>query len=276
MNPGPDMEHDPQLAEIYRAGAGAGAGAEAGPPARLDDAIRAAARREVKAGPRRSGLRRWQLPLSLAAVLVLSVTVVTQMREQGADRPEALLLPPANVQPRLAEPSRADPAPPQMTAIPKAEVSRRDKPTFVPDRPAAPAIQTPTEPPPSAKTSEQKMMAAPAESPAVPAGVDTAPAAAEDAAGARLERQAPRSLVRSAPAPLADRPAGSSAAVPARSAVMAAPDPAAWRDLVTAPPERWIERIVELRRAGKTADADALAAEFGRRFPAQHLPAEAR
>jgi len=157
MNPGPDMEHDPQLAEIYRAGT------EAGPPARLDEAIRAAARREVNAGPRRSGgLRRWQLPLSLAAVLVLSVTVVTQMREQGADRPEALLLPPADVQPRAAEQSRVEPVPPPVTAVPEAEVRRPDKPAPAADRPAAP--------PSPAMAPEQKVMTAPAESQAAAGG----------------------------------------------------------------------------------------------------------
>lgn len=266
MNPGPDMEHDPQLAEIYRRGA------QAGPPAQLDEAIRAAARREVKAGPRRGGLRRWQLPLSLAAVLVLSVGVVTQMREQGADRPEALLSPPAEVQPSAAGQTQLESALPRPAAAPEAEVRRRDKPVPAPVLPATPEIvQRPEVPPPamaSERASEQKTMAAPAAS-------DAAPAAAEDAA--RLERQAPRPLLRSAPAPLADSPAGSSAAAPARSAVPAASEPAVlWRDLVTASPEHWIKRIVELRRAGKTADADALAAEFGRRFPDQPLPVDAR
>ncbi len=88
MTPGPDMEHDPQLAALYRAGA------DATPPAHLDDAIRAAARREVAAGPRRAGARRWAVPVSLAAVVVLSVSVVTMMREQGADRLESVIAPP--------------------------------------------------------------------------------------------------------------------------------------------------------------------------------------
>lgn len=250
----PDMERDPQLSALYRAGS------EAGPPSALDDAIRAAARREVSAGPRHTAARRWRLPLSLAAVLVLSVSVVTLMREQGADRPETLLLPPADVQTRSAGKAPAGPALPQG----KAEVRRQDKPAPVPDRPAAPEIQAPAEPPPSAVSTEQKMMAAPVASGSAPAGADAAPA--EDAAGARLERQEPRPLLRSAPAPFADKPS-----VPAK------PEPAAlWRDLLTAPPEQWIERIVELRRGGKIDDADALAAEFSRRFPGRQLPAEAR
>jgi hypothetical protein len=252
----PDMERDPQLSALYRAGS------DAGPPSALDDAIRAAARREVSAGPRRTAARRWRLPLSLAAVLVLSVSMVTLMREQGADSPQTLLLPPADVQLRSAEKAPAGPALPQG----EAEARRRDKPAPVPHRPAAPVIQAPAGPPPSAVAPEQKMMVAPAASGSAPAGADAAPAAVEDAAGARLERQVPRPLLRSAPAPLADKPS-----VPAK------PEPAAlWRDLLTAPPEQWIERIVELRRGGKIDDADALAAEFSRRFPDRQLPAEAR
>jgi hypothetical protein len=192
LTPGPDMEQDPQLAAIYRAGA------EAGPPPQLDDVIHAAARREVGAGPRCGGFRRWQLPLSLAAVLLLSVTVVTQMREQGADRPEALIAPP--------------PLPPA---------------------------------------------AAPAE-----ARRELAPP--------------PRPLLRSAPAPLAaDRATGAAAAMSAKSAVPPAPE-ALWQDLLREPAERWIQRIVELRRGGRTADADALTAEFRRRFPDTALPEAAR
>ena len=72
-----DPGRDARLAAAYRAGA------RQQPPERVDDAIRAAARRAVAAGPRRSAdrLRRWSIPLSLAAVVVLSVTLVTMMRE---------------------------------------------------------------------------------------------------------------------------------------------------------------------------------------------------
>ncbi len=49
------------------------------PPAALDDALRAAARRAVSAGPQpvsKNWLRRWTPPLAVAAVVVLSVSVV--------------------------------------------------------------------------------------------------------------------------------------------------------------------------------------------------------
>jgi hypothetical protein len=79
-------ERDAKLATLYRETA-----LDAPPPA-LDDAIRAAARRAVAAGPRAIGtpfLRRWQVPLSLAAVLVLSVSLISIMREESPELTEA-------------------------------------------------------------------------------------------------------------------------------------------------------------------------------------------
>src|SRR5688572_7834811 len=73
-------ERDPGLARVY------GAAPRDEPPAHLDAAILAAARREVGARPRPlAALRAWRVPLSLAAVVVLSVTLVTLMREDGGD-----------------------------------------------------------------------------------------------------------------------------------------------------------------------------------------------
>jgi hypothetical protein len=37
-------------------------------------------------------------------------------------------------------------------------------------------------------------------------------------------------------------------------------------------PERWLERIVELRKAGKTQEADKELAEFRKRYPDHKLP----
>jgi len=58
------------------------------PPAALDAAILAAAHREVHARPRpaASYARRWQVPVSIAAVVVLSATLLVQMRNEGLDR----------------------------------------------------------------------------------------------------------------------------------------------------------------------------------------------
>lgn len=105
-----DGERDQALDRIYRA-----AGREE-PPPHLDAALRAAARRGAGAGPRAlSALRAWHVPVSLAAVLVLSVSVVILMREEGG---EALLHREA---PATRDPSapRAPAARPQ-PAAPKA------------------------------------------------------------------------------------------------------------------------------------------------------------
>lgn len=267
LNPGPDMEQDPQLAALYRAGA------EAGPPPRLDDAIRAAARREVGAGPRRGGFRRWQWPLSLAAVLLLSVTVVTQMREQGADRPEALITPPAlqtPPAPAAAQPETAREVSPALPAAkPAAGIPSVAAPAAT--APQAAALSAEVAVPPAAAIAGSRAGAEPAAGPAAEAMMPR-----EEAAAIRRDTAAARPQLRSAPAPLADMAGGS--AVSAKSAALSAPPaPAAlWQDLEREPAERWIQRIVELRRGGRTADADALTTEFRRRFPEVPLPEAAR
>lgn len=83
---------DPHLARLMAA-----AGGEAPPPER-DAAILAAARREVSARPRAAGggggahetplpraRRNWYVPVSIAAVLVLSVSLVTLVHEEKGD-----------------------------------------------------------------------------------------------------------------------------------------------------------------------------------------------
>src|SRR5688572_32854692 len=71
-------ERAPRLARVY------GAAPRDEPPAHLDAAILAAARREVGARPRPlAALRTWRVPVSIAAVVVLSVSLVTLVREEG-------------------------------------------------------------------------------------------------------------------------------------------------------------------------------------------------
>lgn len=265
MNSGPDLEQDPQLAALYRAGPAAEA------PAHLDDAIRAAARREVAAGPRRSGFRRWQIPVSLAAVLVLSVSVVTQMREQGADRVDSLVLPPV----AEALPAAADSAPARPVSPPAQRPAARP-PVAAPAGPAAKAAA----PAPAREIPQRAAgMASEMAGPATESRAKLAPL--EEAGDSRREAAAARPMLRSAPAAAADVAVGGSAqsSAPAPAAVLSAqsPPPRLWDDLVRtqAPPEQWLQRIAELRRTGKVTDAELLAAEFRRRFPEQRLPEDA-
>lgn len=43
-------------------------------------------------------------------------------------------------------------------------------------------------------------------------------------------------------------------------------------DFEREPPQKWLERIEELRRLGQTAQAEEMLAEFKRRFPDHSLP----
>lgn len=97
-------EHDDTLSSLY-------AKSKTGmPPASLDDAILAAARRQVKSAPRamKSGYRRWAVPMSVAATLVLSLTVVlnidieqTEMKGY-APMPDASMMPEKKAEAPLA------------------------------------------------------------------------------------------------------------------------------------------------------------------------------
>ena len=77
-----DIERDPAIDRIYQA-----AGADE-PAPEMDAAILAAAHRAVGARPRVAGhswVRSWRGAMSVAAVLVLSVSLVLVMREEAPD-----------------------------------------------------------------------------------------------------------------------------------------------------------------------------------------------
>lgn len=236
--PVPDPLRDPQLDAAYRAGA-----AEV-PPARLDDMIRAAARREAGSRPQPLALtQRWRMPLAMAAVLVLSVSLVLTLREHGADRLDAPPL--VSLEPAPASVAPAQPAPEASTlATSPAAAPREGKAPAVPAPPAPPVV------------AEAPAVAAPA-----PARVESAAAApAAEARSAEPLAAAPRALMRAPAAPAAETAVARSAAAPV------------WQDLQDKPVEQWRQRILELWRDRRDADAEAVIAEFRRRFPGERLP----
>jgi resuscitation-promoting factor RpfA len=130
--PGSD-ERDPGLGRVY------GAAPRDEPPARLDAAILAAARREVGARPRPvSALRAWRVPVSIAAVVVLSASLVTLVREEGGDELYQAVRPDV---PRAAPPAARAPQPAEGAA--KAEA--REAPPA--GQGAPPSADTPASPP---------------------------------------------------------------------------------------------------------------------------------
>ena len=139
-----DRKHAEDLDAVSRAyrnsGGAARDNADMMPPAAIDDALRAAARRAVQAGPRPTGrnwLRRWIPQLAVAAVVVLSVSVVLVSVEE---RPE---LAPAPVQKitlsRQSEQPTASIASTPPATISAGKLETRAQDMAAPLKPAEPA-----------------------------------------------------------------------------------------------------------------------------------------
>ena len=184
--PSDNRERDDELTAYYRA-----ASADA-PPAALDDAIRAAARRAVGARPRPAGFafpHSWRVPLSVAAVMVLSVSMVTLLREEA---------------PELAEPPRAGQAPVELERKPAAaaelESATRSQ-GFVPNEKQSNNIGLK---PPSVSSPKVGMRQPESAAPAVESAREPAADRKEaDVAQARAKRRdAPASVEEQRPSPV--------------------------------------------------------------------------
>jgi hypothetical protein len=197
--PHADRDRDERLSSVYRATA-----PEAPPPS-LDDAIRAAARRAVAARPQRAGApfaRNWQMPLSLAAVLVLCVSLVVVMRDEGSELTQA---PRANVpMPAARLKETMDGA----RAVPKIELAPADA-----ARSKNVGLKPPPANPPAAGGADQYALATPA-----PTGGIRGPVgglmqeAKRDAESVARENQSQRAAASAFPGRSAAEPAEAAAA----------------------------------------------------------------
>ena len=256
----------------------------------------------------KSWFMRWRVPLAVAATLLVSATVTLLVYETGmeepppvvTDRPLRKSTPPAptasgTIREKEPAPSApAAPAPPLEATQPSADAARPPSPTAKREspsgeqRPAKPESPMPATPSmesgrvatPEPKRAEEALGAsreAPAQSAApVPLPTERAPAPA--AAGAA----APASP-RAAPAPMAAPPPPASQAAPRDNAALEKRDESSQTAPATrakaaafATPDAYIERIRELKRAGRDAEANELLEELKRRFPAFEIPEDLR
>ncbi|MBL0143178.1 MAG: hypothetical protein IPP91_14005 [Betaproteobacteria bacterium] len=244
-----------------------------GPSPALDAAIQAAARRAV--GSRPGGARRWQVPVSIAAVLALAIGI-----SLNVDREKPMVVdgtpvssgsaeyPVAQAAPETEEPA-APASPPAVSASSPARAS-----------PPAPASHpTPASPPASASHPTPASPPATASMRAAPAAVAplSVPIAPLPAAVAPPPAQAPAAL---AVPPVAAGAAASADNARAAPQVAKRAKSETARDSVTAEkpqaeamqtPERRLERIAELRAQGRHDDADRALAEFRRAYPAYRI-----
>ncbi len=281
---------DERLAARYRALA------REEPPAAIDDAVRAAARRAVHAGPRsRLTSRRWAIPASIAAVLVLTfgITMRMQLEQPGVESTLPTMPSPMAV-PQAEEP--AGPASDRETAPdPKREAAQDSKRKAF----AKPGREGITAPEREAFQGARRLDA-PAAKPelkkeAPPAPFRPEPTHAPAEVRAPALAPAPASGASPAASPAATSPVPSAAATssaapaapaaPAAQAAPAAPAPALRAKRVADPPaaamadraapeapERKLERIAELRREGRHAEADEALARFRREHPGYAIP----
>ena len=271
------------------------------PPPHLDDAIRAAARREAGSRPRLAGSpfgSSWRIPLSIAAVVVVSATLTVMVGEQQRHVPEAKAPAPPVAPPveqskpdattsaptirRKAAPDAGPAAPePQLQSnVHQPEHDRRQSPT-APAREEQSAREAAAPPPLRAESEAAPASDAPAAAVEPPRPGQFSEPSAEDS-GAELRKREDHDGRVTPP-----RGAGADAASEAMTAPksglrdnanerafagkeLAARQPAPWeRD-----PVLWLQRIDELRKAGRSAQARASFEAFRKRFPDYKLPTD--
>ena len=114
-----------RIARVYRDAA------REEPAGHLDDAIRRAARAADSPRPRaKSWWTSWRLPVALAAVGIVSVSLVTLMLEEGGERLTHVPQSPATVRPEGSALPEA--APPGESASPAQQRARGDSPAAAP------------------------------------------------------------------------------------------------------------------------------------------------
>jgi hypothetical protein len=286
-----EREGDERVSQRYRE-----LGAEE-PPRELDAAILAAAHRG--AGAR----RRWYLPLAAAAVIVLSVAVTVHMQREdpGMESPAPLAKqvvpaapPPAAPQAFAIQPAPAAPPVAQLPAEPQqpralAEAARRGivRPPAMDDVARADKSFTPD--PPSAAREEAVVAAAP-RPPAAPASAEPPVPRAGVGKPAVLPPVVAESRMSRESADMAAKPAGNVGAAAGAAAPPAARSDAEPQRVLTPKmraveardraaqlqetPEKWLERIAELRGASRHDEADKQLAEFRQRYPDFRIPPE--
>lgn len=288
--PAADAERDPGLDRLYRA-----AGDES-PPAHLDAAILAAAHREAGSRPRARSteLRRWHVPISIAAVVVLSVSLVTLISEEGGEVLMHAPPPPVPAEPPAAQP--VQPAPvlsetepvraPAAASTSNRAAPRKDAPADaslavgkMADSAASGAGPTSSQvqgagaasaPDAVARSQPQPFRDAP--SPAESLGAAEPQAGSAEDVAARGTAAAERRVAPMAAAPTPE-PARARAMVRARKEAAPGKDSLpVWQGFDREPPQKWLERITELKQQARAAEAEAMLVEFKRRFPNHPLP----
>jgi hypothetical protein len=267
-------ERDPKVSQRYRELA-----AEE-PSRELDQAILAAAHRAADkphaplVTP--AGRHRWYFSLGAAAVIVLAVAVTWHVERAQPD-PETVVLKeevplkesPAADEKRSAAAAVESPKPaaPALKPEPKPRLQQAPR-EFARD--AAPAASAPAESRirenAAGDVARAEVQQAPAPAPAPSAQAERGDERA--AAGGVMSRRTDRVEPQAAPAPPTESRVQQDAAPQAKA--LGGPAVSAYIDS----PERFLDRIAELRKEGRHNEADQLLAEFRQRYPDYRISKE--
>lgn len=300
---------DPRLDAAYRDAA------TEEPPAAIDERIHAAARRAVAAGPQslearahaeaqRSWIARWRVPMSIAATVVVAVTLSYMVEREEAQLarvdglpsrapPPAAAVATTEAQKAPAAAPPPDPALAERTANAGsartetgAAESARPLPRATEERPPpapAPAAkaQARADGPAAngmlAKEAERREGATDAAPPASPPSqVKVAPAEtqAAPAAAASAPPPAPAPVAKPAPARDLAEPAGRDRAFADRPGRMERGAASVSAEQKVRTPAEWLEELRRLKTAGRTDEFVKELAEFRKRYPDYKLPAD--
>lgn len=252
-------EIDPKLSRLYREAS------SEGPPAALDAAILAAARKQIAKPQRRERSQRqersqreersfwwrWLAPASAIATLVLGVSLAFLVdREQPTTIDETVI---REVPPRLQ-------SPPPASATEAAKTKAAD--SVAPGAAAKKEAQAPA-------------ATLPAQAP-VPQPAEPAPSAAEAfPAESRAKASAPRTA---APKAATESNVASDSAIGGLGAAAPAAPAAAGKlapmrqQAIQRSPEAWLDEISRLKREGRDKEAAEQLAEFRKAYPAYAVP----
>jgi len=284
--------YERRLSELYRASA------QEEPPASIDSVILAAARREAR-GSTRIAIR-WGVPLALAAVVVLSVSLVTMMRdvsELGGNNvnvdkqrqrypaaPEAdrSVFPAKELEQRreIVSQERTNTTGPKPSEVAEPERHFRDqaegaststltKESAAPAPVSAPADTVPA--PPVSSVERQNPTAPPRSDAAKSEAPQTAPVRAPARAGVNPYGTTGTSSEKGGKSKaLAEERSAQDQAKAVGAVAEKVPQVRSLEDNEL--PEQWLKRIEQLRKDGKVTEAQASLDEFRKRFPAYPLP----
>lgn len=250
------------------------------PPVTLDEAIRAAARREVRARPLTIGSAfggSWRVPASIAAVVVVSVTVAVMVSQHDARLPATGAQPSSGLPAVVGVPKdQAEPAPGYRRA---KEQPKGDAAKARPQAPSSPAVPARSSPAPAEAAIEKSEVPPKVESPiARTAAERDEPLRTQTPAKTALPAATANSTA--APPPAPEAAAKATADGPVSGQLLnkkRAPSNFAEVESKVSPwekdPQTWLAHIEELRAERRMQDAEASFRAFRSRYPDYQLPA---